>query len=113
MGNVNFGALTTPKKANFNIQNGNQKAQGLVTQYNKEWSVFEAAKKAAEGAQNGAETPNVSMASIETDLENAIAKLEKYEAEIAKASADASKNDAPESKEDKEKVKGKNLNSMG
>lgn len=113
MGNVNFGSLTTQKKATFNIQSGNQRAQALVNQYNKEWNVFEEAKKAAENAENGGQTQNVNMASIETDLENAIAKLEEYQAAITDANKQAPAGGTADDKDEKEKVKGKNLNSMG
>lgn len=113
MGNVNFGSLTTQKKATFNIQSGNQRAQALVNQYNKEWTVFEEAKKAAENAENGGQTQNVNMASIETDLENAIAKLKEYQAAINDANKQASAGGTADDKDEKEKVKGKTLNSMG
>ena len=113
MGNVNFGSLTTQKKATFNIQHGNQRAQALVNQYNKEWTVFEEAKKAAENAENGGQAQNVNMAAIETDLENAIAKLEEYQAAIADANKHAHTGSTADNKNEKEKVKVKNLNSMG
>ena len=113
MGNVNFGSLTMHKKSNFNIQNGNTRAQALVNQYNQEWLVFEEAKKEAETAQQGGQTQNVNIGSIEADLETAIAKLEEYEAAIADANKQASGTNGADDKDEKEKVKGKTLNSMG
>ena len=113
MGNVDFGSLTAHRKATFNVQNGNQRAQALVNQYNQEWLVFEEAKKTADNAQNGGQTQNVNIASIESDLENAIAKLEEFEAAIADANKQGPEAKGADDKDEKEKVKGKNLNSMG
>lgn len=113
---VNFGSLTNTSKMNFKITSSNPQATGLNTEYNKQWNIFDEARKKAEGAQNSGGNDNQApdIASIQSEMREAYEKLDKLQTALAKESGAPTNNDntPTDDKDEKNKVKGKSLEGM-
>lgn len=114
---ANFGSLTMPK-VNFNVDPSNKRGLTLSTDYNKQWNIFDEAKKRYEAAQgNGGEPkPNVDISSLEYEMAEALEKLEKLQAilaqEVGGNKPEKNNTSTPPDKDEKNKVKGKSLPGM-
>lgn len=109
---VNFGTMT---KVNFKISPDNKTAQNLQAEYNKQFSIFDQAKKAEQSSSGGSDNNASNMSISPSDLKKATLDAQQKLLALQAALEKEVKNnpaDGNDKSKDQNKVEGGNLSGM-